>query len=82
MANANLYAQLRPHFPARLDDVAIETADAPASHEGHPFTALHYTWRDLERGSARSQAWYRWYNEVPALALLAIVILAVVKPAL
>ena len=37
---------------------------------------------ELERGSARSQAWYRWYNEVPTLALLAIVILAVVKPAL
>ena len=52
-SNANLYAQLRPHFPARLDDVAIETADAPAGHDGHAFTPLHYTWRDLERGSAR-----------------------------
>ena len=29
------------------------------------------------RHSAR---WYRWFNEVPALALLAIVVLAVVKP--
>jgi putative membrane protein len=38
--------------------------------------------RELERDSARSQTWYRWYNEVPALALLALVILAVVKPAL
>jgi len=53
IANANLYAQLRAHFPDRLDDVAIETADAPGSHDGHPFTPLHYTWRDLERGSAR-----------------------------
>ena len=52
-ANANLYAQLRPHFPPRLDDVAIETADAPASLDGHAFAPLHYTWRDLERGSAR-----------------------------
>ena len=53
IANANLYAQLRAHFPERLDDIAIETADAPGGHEGHPFTPLHYTWRDLERGSAR-----------------------------
>ena len=51
--NANLYARLRRHFPQRLDDVAIETADAPGGHAGHPFTPLHYTWRDLERGSAR-----------------------------
>ena len=52
--NANLYAALRPHFPARLDDVAIETADAHGGHEGHAaFEPLHYTWRDLERGSAR-----------------------------
>lgn len=27
-----------------------------------------------------SHVWYRWFNEVPVLALLAIVILAVVKP--
>ena len=53
IANANLYAQLRAHFPERLDDIAIETADAPGGHGGHPFAPLHYTWRDLERGSAR-----------------------------
>src|SRR5476651_1841382 len=54
MANANLYAALRPHFPARLDDIAIETADAPGGHEGHAaFEPLNYTWRDLERASAR-----------------------------
>ena len=51
-SNNNLYARLRAHFPASLDDIAIETADAPA-HDGHPFTPLHYTWGDLERGSAR-----------------------------
>lgn len=28
----------------------------------------------------RSQRWYRWFNEVPSLLLIAIVILAVVKP--
>jgi malonyl-CoA/methylmalonyl-CoA synthetase len=48
--NQNLYAALRAGFPADLDATAIETADAPA---GQPFTALHYTWRDLDRASAR-----------------------------
>jgi malonyl-CoA/methylmalonyl-CoA synthetase len=52
--NANLYAQLRPFFPSRLDATAIETADAPGGHDGHAaFVPLHYTWGDLERGSAR-----------------------------
>jgi malonyl-CoA/methylmalonyl-CoA synthetase len=41
----NLYSALRAAFPAVLDAVAIETGDGP----GAP---LHYTWRDLERGSA------------------------------
>jgi len=54
LPNANLYAALRPHFPANLDDIAIETADAPGGHEAHAaFVPLHYTWHDLERGSAR-----------------------------
>ena len=43
--NQNLYAALRAAFPADLDLTAIETGDGP----GAP---LHYTWRDLERGSA------------------------------
>ncbi|MBP0600683.1 CopD family protein [Herbaspirillum sp. LeCh32-8] len=30
--------------------------------------------------NARSHVWYRWFNEVPVLLLLAIVILVVVKP--
>ena len=52
--NANLYAALRPHFPAHLDAIAIETADAPGGHDAHAaFVSLNYTWRDLERGSAR-----------------------------
>jgi len=35
----------------------------------------------LRRGpGVRSQRWYRLFNEVPALLLIAIVILAVVKP--
>ncbi|MDA3934805.1 MAG: CopD family protein [Gammaproteobacteria bacterium] len=28
----------------------------------------------------RSSKWYRWFNEIPAVAMLAIVILVVVKP--
>ena len=36
---------------------------------------------DLRAGRpARSQRWYRLFNEVPALFLIAIVVLAVVKP--
>jgi protoporphyrinogen IX oxidase len=34
----------------------------------------------LAAGRGRSQRWYRFFNEVPALLLIAIVILAVVKP--
>jgi protoporphyrinogen IX oxidase len=34
-----------------------------------------------EGRNAHSQRWYRWFNEIPALLLIAIVILAVVKPA-
>jgi malonyl-CoA/methylmalonyl-CoA synthetase len=45
MSNCNIFAALRAAFSADLDTVAIETADGP----GAP---LHYTWRDLERGTA------------------------------
>ncbi|MBK8073854.1 MAG: malonyl-CoA synthase [Ramlibacter sp.] len=41
----NLYAALRAAFPADLDAVAVETADADRP-------ALHYSWRDLERATA------------------------------
>ena len=34
------------------------------------------------RRDVHSPRWFRWFNEVPSLLLLAIVILAVVKPAL
>ena len=30
--------------------------------------------------NTKSHVWYRWFNEVPVIALIAIVILAVVKP--
>ena len=36
--------------------------------------------RELAAGGGRTQRWYRWYNEVPGVLLVAIVILAVVKP--
>lgn len=37
--------------------------------------------RELASGARpRSQSWYRWFNEVPGVLLIAIVILAVVQP--
>lgn len=37
--------------------------------------------RKLQTGnSQRSHVWFRWFNEVPVLLLLAIVVLVVVKP--
>jgi malonyl-CoA/methylmalonyl-CoA synthetase len=39
----NLFSALRQAFPADHDRTAIETADGPT---------LHYTWRDLDRGTA------------------------------
>lgn len=43
-----------------------------------------YCWRlngQFARGeNRRSHRWYRWFNEAPALLLIAIVILVVVKP--
>ena len=35
---------------------------------------------ELAAGRGRSERWYRFFNEVPGLLLIAIVILAVVKP--
>ncbi|MEM8513084.1 putative membrane protein [Massilia sp. MP_M2] len=37
--------------------------------------------KKFERGvNARSHTWYRWFNEVPVVLMLAIVILVTVKP--
>jgi malonyl-CoA/methylmalonyl-CoA synthetase len=41
MKNANIYASLREQFPTDLDSIAVETDNG-----------LHYSWRDIERGSA------------------------------
>jgi protoporphyrinogen IX oxidase len=41
----------------------------------------HRLMGDLRAGrKPRSQTWYRWFNEAPTVLLIAIVILAVVKP--
>ena len=40
-----------------------------------------YLMRDFARGrNRRDHVWYRWFNEAPTLLLIAIVILAVVRP--
>lgn len=44
--NANLYALFRARFPQDLDDCWLETADRPDD-------ARYYSWRDLDRGSAK-----------------------------
>jgi malonyl-CoA/methylmalonyl-CoA synthetase len=44
--NANLYSALRAAFPADQDSLAIQPADGNHTHS-------HYTWRDLDRASAR-----------------------------
>lgn len=47
---------------------------------------LYHAWcgriiLDFRAGrNSRSHVWYRWFNEAPVLALVAIVILVVVKP--
>ena len=46
MPDANLYTALRAAFPGDLDATAVETADG----EGAP---AFFTWRDLDRASAR-----------------------------
>jgi len=47
---------------------------------------IYHAWcgrllRDFRRAqNRRSHVWFRWFNEVPVLVLLAVVILVVVKP--
>jgi len=36
--------------------------------------------RFVAGGQQRSHRWYRWFNELPVLLLLGIVVLVVVKP--
>ena len=46
MSNQNLFSALRAAFPSDLDSTAVETT----ATDGTP---LYYTWRDLDRASAR-----------------------------
>ncbi len=46
MSNQNLFSALRAAFPSDLDSTAVETTAADG-------TPLYYTWRDLDRASAR-----------------------------
>jgi malonyl-CoA/methylmalonyl-CoA synthetase len=50
--DANLFSALRAAFPADLDAVAIETADAAVAGAAADSRPQHYTWRDLDRGTA------------------------------
>ncbi|HEV7913391.1 MAG TPA: AMP-binding protein, partial [Albitalea sp.] len=63
LTNHNLFAALRDQFPADLDSTAIETADG-----GPP---RYYTWRDLDRGTARIANLLKWL-ELPAGARIAV----------
>jgi malonyl-CoA/methylmalonyl-CoA synthetase len=60
-SNQSLYAALRAAFPEDLDTTAIETAD------GAP---LYYTWRDLDRATARIANLLEWLG-LPAGARIA-----------
>jgi len=60
--NPNLFAALRAAFPADLDATAIETADGPP---------LYYTWRDIDRATARLANFLEWL-ELPEGARVAV----------
>jgi putative membrane protein len=50
---------------------------ALVAYHGACFALLHQFAAD---GNSRSERWFRVFNEVPALLMIGIVILAVVKP--
>lgn len=56
MAHSNLFAALRDNFPDDLDTIAIETCDGPP---------LYYTWRDVDRASARIANLLDWLGLPP-----------------
>jgi malonyl-CoA/methylmalonyl-CoA synthetase len=53
MTNQNLFAALRDAFPSDLDSTAIETADGDR---------LFYTWRDIDRATARIANLLQWLD--------------------
>ncbi|MBS0290942.1 MAG: AMP-binding protein, partial [Proteobacteria bacterium] len=46
MSNSNMFAALRSAFPANLDEIAVEAVSSTGE-------SLNYSWRDLDRTSAR-----------------------------
>lgn len=52
-ANHNLFVALRDAFPSDLDSTAIETADGER---------LFYTWRDIDRATARIANLLQWLD--------------------
>ena len=61
-SNHNLFVAIRDAFPQDLDGTAIETADGDA---------LFYTWRDIERATARIANLLDWL-QLPAGARVAV----------
>jgi hypothetical protein len=59
MAHSNLFVALRDNFPDDRDEIAIETCDGPA---------LYYTWRDIDRASARIANLLDWLGLPPGHA--------------
>lgn len=47
---------------------------------GYHFYCRHLMVQFRDDKNTRSHVWFRWFNEVPVIALFAIVILVVVKP--
>jgi malonyl-CoA/methylmalonyl-CoA synthetase len=61
--NENLFAALRGAFPADLDTIAVETVDTTPP--------LYYTWRDVDRATARIANFLDWL-ELPQGARIAV----------
>ncbi|MBW8828160.1 MAG: malonyl-CoA synthase [Burkholderiales bacterium] len=61
-ANQNLFVAIRDAFPTDLDSTAIETADSDP---------LFYTWRDIDRATARIANLLQWLD-LPAGARVAV----------
>ena len=57
--------------------IKLALVAALIAYHGYCLVLIRHFRAGLNR---RSPRWYRWYNEVPSLLLIAIVLLAVVKP--
>ncbi len=62
MTHNNLFVALREAFPADLDSTAIETADGER---------LYYTWRDIDRATARIANLLQWLRLPPGARVAA-----------